>query len=244
MAKQTDPLTDLLEFPLFEALMGRRARRFGLGMQIPSGPLAFRSRKPPQPLSELERSVLIAAGTGVTGWSFGVPFGPDRPTEHAHYTQRFTGRTGPTAGGFGTPVLMFTDDEGTYVTNTRDNQPTKVSELDGDHPTAAAQIVAVCRKHTTQLSSSRLDLPGAGMVVPEAQEADDSQRRVSPRAISAHRDAPDAPHRRRDAIARGPPRLRQFARCVRPIADRVSRHAAQGTLHSKLPASLESPCPL
>jgi hypothetical protein len=161
MAKQTDPLTDLLEFPLFEALMGRRARRFGLGMQIPSGPLAFRSRKPPQPLSELERSVLIAAGTGVTGWSFGVPFGPDRPTEHAHYTQRFTGRTGPTAGGFGTPVLMFTDDEGTYVTNTRDNQPTKVSELDGDHPTAAAQIVAVCRKHTTQLSSSRLDLPAA-----------------------------------------------------------------------------------
>jgi hypothetical protein len=155
----SDPLTDFLDFPLFEAMMGRRARRFGLGMEIPSGPLAFSSRAAPEPLSELERSTLIVAGTGVSGWNFGVPFGPDRPTEHAHYTQRFTGRSVPTAGGFGTPVLFFTDDDGTYVTNTRDTRPTGISELGGDRATAAERIMAVCREHTTQLSSSRLDLP-------------------------------------------------------------------------------------
>jgi hypothetical protein len=161
VSAQPDPLSKLLEFPLFDALLGRRARRFGLGMEIPSGPLAFRSRAAPEPLTELERSALIAAGTGVTGWNFGVPFGPDRPTEHAHYTHRFTGRTGPTAGGFGTPVLFFTDDDGTYVTNTRDVHPSGVSELTEDSAGAAERIMAVCRKHTTQLSQSRLDLPAA-----------------------------------------------------------------------------------
>ncbi|HWR26358.1 MAG TPA: hypothetical protein VN316_00615 [candidate division Zixibacteria bacterium] len=34
---------DVLEFPLFEALYRRRARRFLLGASIPDGPLAFAS---------------------------------------------------------------------------------------------------------------------------------------------------------------------------------------------------------
>ena len=41
----------LKEFSLLNALFGRRARRFGLGMEIPSGPLAFKSRKEAMPLS-------------------------------------------------------------------------------------------------------------------------------------------------------------------------------------------------
>lgn len=157
---RTDPLTDLLGFPLLDAIYGRRSRRFGLGMEIPSGPLAFTSRAAPAPLTELERSVLVAAGTGVTGWNFGVPFGPDRPDAHAHYTERFTGRTAPTAAGFGTPVLFFTDDDGTYLTNTRDSTPTSMREFD-DGADDAEQIMGVCRKHTTGLSDERLDLPAA-----------------------------------------------------------------------------------
>jgi hypothetical protein len=156
-----DPLSDMLAYPLFEAVMGRRARRFGLGMQIPSGPLAFASRHEPVPLSEVERAVLIAAGTGVTGWSFGVPFGPDRPDEHAHYTLRFNGRTAPTAAGLGTPALLSTDDDGTYLTSTRDTQPHTVTEVDGNPASAAERILEACRAHTTRLSDTRLDLPAA-----------------------------------------------------------------------------------
>lgn len=156
--RKTDPMRQLLDFPLLEAIYGRRARRFGLGMEIPSGPLAFRSSSEPAPLSEVERSVLVAAGTGVTGWNFGVPFGPDRPDAHAHYTQRFTGRTAPTAAGLGTPVLFFTDDEGTYLTNTRDDAPGGVRER-GDGVDDAERIVEGCRESTIQLSDERLDLP-------------------------------------------------------------------------------------
>ena len=41
----TDPsqLDNLLRYPLMSAIFGRRARRFGMGMEIVSGPLAFKS---------------------------------------------------------------------------------------------------------------------------------------------------------------------------------------------------------
>lgn len=155
----TDPLADLAAFPLLEAIYGRRSRRVGMGMEIPSGPLAHRSSAEPAPLTELERSVLVAAATGVTGWNFGVPFGPDRPDAHAHYTQRYTGRTAPTAAGFGTPVLFFTDDDGCYVTNTRDLTPEHIREFDDED--AGERILARCRANTTRVSDTRLDLPAA-----------------------------------------------------------------------------------
>jgi hypothetical protein len=152
------PLDHLLTYPLMGAMFGRRARRFGLGMEIASGPLAFKSRHEPMPLSELERAVLVAAGTGVTGWSFGVPHGPDRPDEHAHYSLRYTGRTAPTAGGFGTPAMLMTDDEGTYLVNTRDVAPDRIRQFDGIEDDAE-RIVEIARAHTVKLSGSRLDLP-------------------------------------------------------------------------------------
>ncbi|AEF38733.1 hypothetical protein [Hoyosella subflava] len=156
---KSDPLEGLTEFPLLEAMYGRRSRRFGVGMTIPSGPTAFHSSSEAVPLTPLERATLIAAGTGMTGWSFGVPFGPDHPNSYAHYSQRFTGRTTPTAAGSGTPVLFFTDDDGTYVTNTRDSQPEAVQEFGEGGAEGARRIVDVCEKHTTKLSDKRLDLP-------------------------------------------------------------------------------------
>ncbi|MHA6668513.1 hypothetical protein ACX3O0_06540 [Homoserinimonas sp. A447] len=153
--------TDFTEFPLIDAIAGRRSRRFGLGMELPNGPLAFRSQAEPVPLSELERSILVAAGTGVTGWSFGVPYGPDRPQEHAHYTQRFTGRTAPTASGIGTPMLFATDDSGTYLTNTRDALPARPVGTSGNRDSALDAMVESVRAHTVRVSERRLDLPAA-----------------------------------------------------------------------------------
>lgn len=151
-------LSDLLQFPFLNALFGRRARRFGLGMEIPSGPLAYRSEKEPVPLSETEQMLLVAAATGVSGWNFGVPFSPAVPTSHAEFTQRFTGRTAPTAAGLGTPALFFTDDDGCYCTRTRDVKPTAMQELNNGED-ALKHIVAVCREQTGRIKPGRLDLP-------------------------------------------------------------------------------------
>lgn len=107
-AKSANPIRELLTFPLMSAIFGRRARRFAMGMEIPSGPLAFKSRHAPVPLSELEQAILVAAATGVTGWNFGIPYTASRPTELAHYPVRSSGRTAPTAAGIGTPALFYT----------------------------------------------------------------------------------------------------------------------------------------
>jgi hypothetical protein len=149
---------ELLRFPLLQALFGRRARRFGLGMEIPSGPLAYRSEAEPLPLSDTEQMLLVAAATGVSGWHFGIPFGPRTPRSHAEFALRFTGRTAPTAAGLGTPALFFTDDSGCYCTRTRDVRPTRMREYD-DEVDGLEQLLGVCRESTVRIRDGRLDLP-------------------------------------------------------------------------------------
>ena len=51
-------LGELLEFPLLKAMFGRRSRRFGMGMTIPDGSLAYESKLAPLPLNDLERALL------------------------------------------------------------------------------------------------------------------------------------------------------------------------------------------
>ena len=155
--KVVSPIRELLQFPLMQAIFGRRARRFALGMEIPSGPLAFKSRHSPMPLSDLEQAVLVAAATGVTGWNFGITHTTSRPEEFAHYTVRFGGRTAPTGAGIGTPALFYTDDHGIYFTNLRDTQPMRLREFEGEGD--AERILAACREHTVTLRNERLDLP-------------------------------------------------------------------------------------
>jgi hypothetical protein len=85
-------LQDVLEFPLIEALYGRRARRFSLGASIPDGPLAFASRHEPLPLSELEQMLVLTAAAGNTGWHYMITrHGPLRPPP----LQLLRGRGGP-----------------------------------------------------------------------------------------------------------------------------------------------------
>src|ERR1051326_5935865 len=57
----------LASYPLLTALRERRSRRFGRGMKIPAGPLAYQSRHQPAPLSEDEEAALAFAACGITG---------------------------------------------------------------------------------------------------------------------------------------------------------------------------------
>jgi hypothetical protein len=63
---QTEALREFAAFPLVEALFGRRSRRFALGDEVPDGPLAYRSRHEPVPLTELERMLVLSAMGGTT----------------------------------------------------------------------------------------------------------------------------------------------------------------------------------
>ncbi len=152
-----DLLSQAWDYPLGQAIAGRRSRRFGLGMELPGGPMAFKSRHDPFPLSEAEQTLLICAATGVTGWNFGIPYTTGTPDTHASYAMRFTGRASPTGAAVGTPELFYTDDHGIYMVKTRDLAPeieqpaTETDELQ--------QMMRQVNGATVKLSDTRLQTP-------------------------------------------------------------------------------------
>src|ERR687895_205080 len=152
----TEALRELAAFPLLEALYGRRSRRFALGDEIPDGPLAYRSRHEPLPLTELERMLVLSAMGGTTGWHYSI-------TRHARYAPHVSnyaagaaGRTFPSAAGFHTAELFFTDDSGLYFFPTRDAGALVDPASDGLTPEL---MVERHRERLQKLSDGRLYLP-------------------------------------------------------------------------------------
>jgi hypothetical protein len=113
-------LTEMLNFPLIEGLLGRRSRRFALGAEMPSGPLAFKSEKEPIPLNELEQSLILLAASGTTGWHHLLMGNPCYAPHLANYSGTAGGRTFPSAAGFHTTEVFYTDDNGVYFIKNRD----------------------------------------------------------------------------------------------------------------------------
>jgi len=150
-------LSELLEFPLVAALTGRRARRFGRGGVIPDGPLAYVSRHEPLPLTELERLLVVTAMGGTTGWNYMITRNARYAPHLANYTAAAGGRTFPSAAGFHTSELFFTDDSGLYLFETRDAHPPVDARGDGGLDVEA--WVDAHRGRVRKLSDARLDLP-------------------------------------------------------------------------------------
>jgi hypothetical protein len=144
-------LAELAQFPLFAALTGRRSRRFPVGGRIPAGALAFTSRRQVQPLSEVERALLISVTGGVTGWNFGITHNPSYAPSFPNYAGSATGRTFPSAAGFHTSQLFFTDDTGSYLLPNRDEPPREFDSIEGWIGHTAASYV--------RISDARLELP-------------------------------------------------------------------------------------
>jgi hypothetical protein len=104
----SDAFDQAWSYPLFEAIYGRRSRRFGLGFEMPEGPFCYKSAHAAVPLTELEEALLVGAGAGFTGLAFW-----DLPTPPP-YPQR-SGRTFPATRGGGHNALFITNDDGLYV---------------------------------------------------------------------------------------------------------------------------------
>lgn len=120
---ESEALAKLAGFGLLDAINGRRSRRFPVGGEVPAGPLAWKSKKPVQPLSDLERAIVLATVTGTTGWHHGITHHPGYAPSLPDYPGSATGRTFPSAAGFEIVDFFFTDESGTYFLSTRDAVP-------------------------------------------------------------------------------------------------------------------------
>ena len=146
-----------LTFPLLAALTGRRARRFALGATIPDGPLEFSSSHDPMPLSELEQHLLLTAAAGNTGWHYAIIRNARYAPHLSNYAGAAGGRTFPSAAGFHTTELFYTDDDGVYFFPTRDAPAQGDRNADGSLDVDA--LVAAHRSRVRKLADGRLDLP-------------------------------------------------------------------------------------
>lgn len=147
-------LVTAVNFPLIEAIHGRRSRRFAKGAVIPEGPLAFTSAHPPAPVSELEQMLLLTTVAGNTGWLNLFAFNPNYAPRIPNYQGAAGGRTFPSSAGFHTAEIFFTDDTGTYFLPTRDMHPV------GNGPETDLKAWLDAHKaRIVKLSDSRLNIP-------------------------------------------------------------------------------------
>ncbi len=147
----------MLEFPLIEALLGRRSRRFFMGAEIPDGVLQYRSVHPPTPLSELETLLVVAACGANTAWHHLI-YRAERYAPHlANYAGAAGGRTFPSAAGFHTSKTFFTDDSGLYLLDC--NDAPAFAEREGDGSLELDEVLAELNHHIHKLHAGRLRLP-------------------------------------------------------------------------------------
>jgi hypothetical protein len=103
----------LTRYPLLDAVLKRRSRRFGAGMRMDAGPLAFQSRQAPLPLGEAEEAMLVFAASGITGHALlDLCF---TPGEGGSIVARSIGRTVASGDAIQTVSLVVTNDEATYL---------------------------------------------------------------------------------------------------------------------------------
>ena len=104
---------DFAAYPLLRALKERRSRRVCRGMEIPDGPLAYRSPTPPIPLSEREEALMAFAACGVTGCALAdLAFGE---ASGGNIMAGLIGRTIASGDAIQTVSLVTINDSGAFL---------------------------------------------------------------------------------------------------------------------------------
>lgn len=150
-------LEEISEFPLLSALLGRRSRRFAKGAKIDSGPFAYTSGKPVHPLNEFETSLIVSSMAGNSGWGHLIPFNKKYTPFLPNYSGSAGGRTFPSAAGFHTVDLFFTDDHGTYFLTTKDMPPPPHNQMTADLD--IDEWLKSTQERIQKLSPRRLQIP-------------------------------------------------------------------------------------
>ncbi|WP_286829833.1 MULTISPECIES: hypothetical protein [Kordiimonas] len=157
--KIPDGLNEAVSFPLIEAIHGRRSRRFALGASIPDGPFKYQSKHEAKPLSELEQMLLLTTVGGNTGWSNLIPYNRFYLPNIPNYAGASGGRTFPSAAGFHTSDIFYTDDNGVYYLPTRDMPSAKAIGENGE--TDLNGYLEEHKKRIVKLADGRLNIPAA-----------------------------------------------------------------------------------
>lgn len=123
-----DALSSLRRYPLLDALRDRRSRRFGRGMKMDEGPMAYRSGQTPVRLSEDEEALMAFAACGVTGYALGdLVYSPGGG---GTTMTGMLGRTAASGDAIHTVSVFVINEEATYLLKRpRDFAPGEIHDL-------------------------------------------------------------------------------------------------------------------
>ncbi len=158
----------LARYPLLDALIERRSRRFAQGMRMEGGPLAYHSTYPPQPLSLEEEAALAFAACGITGYALGdLPYhsGAEPETGGGNIMTHFVGRTVPSGDSIHSVILFVINDDGVWLLKRpQDHLRAEIGDLIAlarEH-----KLVELYLKNRVQIADRRLDVPRTLPYVP------------------------------------------------------------------------------
>jgi hypothetical protein len=155
-AGEPDVDEGLAGYPLLDALRGRRSRRFGMGMKIPSGPFAYESRHEPLPLTEAEEAALAFAACGVTGYALAdLSYGRG---QGGGMLAGLLGRTVASPDAINTVSVFVTNDEATYLLKRpQDFEPREIPTL--VEMAGRGELVELYRRSRIKTSDGRAAPP-------------------------------------------------------------------------------------
>lgn len=149
------------KYPLQDALLHRRSRRFGQGLKLEGGPLYYRSAEPPQPLDQQEEAPLAFAASGITGSALShFPYQANRQPESSggNTMFQFVGRTVASGDALHMVALIVVNDEGVWLLKRPQDLPT----LDNPGLIKAAgegNHLEINDRARVQISEERLNVP-------------------------------------------------------------------------------------
>jgi hypothetical protein len=161
-------IDQLARYPLVKALIERRSRRFGKGMRLNGGPLAYASAYSPEPLSLEEEAALAFAACGITGYALAeLPYESGEMPEAGggNIMIGFIGRTVASGHALHYVTVFVINDDGVWMLKRpQDYRQTEIASLIKD--AEEYRFVGLYEKSRVRIADRRLDVPRQKPFVP------------------------------------------------------------------------------
>lgn len=159
--RSTDFGDRLARYPLLDAMVERRSRRFGRGMRLNGGPLAYTSTHTPKPLTLDEEAALAFAACGITGYALAeLPYetGDVPDASSGNIMTHFFGRTVASGDAMHYVIVFVLNDEGAWMLRRPQDYPRAeipaLVEAARDH-----KLVELYERSRVRIADRRLDVP-------------------------------------------------------------------------------------
>ena len=154
-------MTGKKDYSLIEAMLQRRSRRFGKGMNL-GGALDYQSQHQPQPLTLEQEALLGFAASGVTGYALAeLPYAiVDKGSTGSggNIMVNFIGRTVASADAIHGVTVFVANDEGTWMLKRPQDYPrTEIPSL--IEMSQKQQFVELYERSRVKIADRRIDLP-------------------------------------------------------------------------------------